>query len=215
MISFQSRAFVFFGNAEDSFEKIQSDFRDLNFKKIRQTHSDIVIKASDQPIEADSHYTSKAKEALIIATADCMPIMIYCKQTHRAAAVHAGWRGVENKITEKTLHELISTGSSKKDFQFWVGPHILQNSFEVDLATYALLSKSHYNLKDEEYMICKNSKCYIALNKIIESQIKNILNKTPEIVFLNIDTKINSDYHSYRRDQKTKERNLSFICLLD
>ena len=215
MISFQNNVFVFFGNAQDSFEKIKFDFPDLNFKKIRQTHSDIITISSDPPIEADSHYTSKSKEALIIATADCMPIMIYCKQTHRAAAVHAGWRGVENKITEKTLQKLISTGSSKKDFQFWVGPHILQNSFEVEFSTYALLSKSQYNLKTEDYMVYKDGKYYIALNKIIESQIKNILNKTPEIVFLNIDTKINSDYHSYRRDQKTKERNLSFIYLLD
>lgn len=215
MISFQSKAFVFFGSAEDSFEKIQSDFPDLNFKKIRQTHSDIVMKSSDQPVEADSHYTSNPKEALIIATADCLPIMIYCKQTHRVAAVHAGWRGVENKITEKTLQKLIMTGSSEKDFQFWIGPHILQNSFEIDFATYLLLSKSHYNLKDEDYMIFKNGKYYVALNKIVESQIKNVLNNVPEIISLNIDTKTNLDYYSYRRDQKTKARNISFIYLLD
>lgn len=214
MINFQNKALVFFGTTQDSFAKIQSDFPLLNFKKIRQTHSDIVVESSDDLREADAHYTSENHAALLIATADCLPIMVYCRQTHRVAAVHAGWRGVENKITEKTLQRLIATGSSKKEFQFWVGPHILQNSFEIDLATYDLLSKAQYNLHAHDYAIAKNNKFYVSLNKIIESQIENILDRKPEIIFLGIDTKTNSDYYSYRRDHQTKERNLSFICLL-
>lgn len=215
MISFQNRAFVFFGNSQDNFAKIQQDFPRLNFKKIHQTHSDIVVESSANLNEADSHYTSETNAALLISTADCMPIMIYCKQTHRVAAVHAGWRGVANKITEKTLQKLIATGSSKKEFQFWVGPHILQGSFEVDRTTYDLLSVAHYNLPVNDYVVEKNNKYYVALNKIIETQIKNITGHSSEILFLDIDTKTSSDYYSYRRDQKTKERNLSFICLLD
>ena len=214
MINFQNKVLVFFGNTQDSIEKIKSDFPYLIFKKIKQTHSNIVVESSNINATADSHYSAKACEALIISTADCLPIMIYCSQTHRVAAVHAGWRGVVNKVTEKTLLQLISTGSSDKKFHFWIGPHILQNSFEVDFEAYVLLSKAHYNLKNEDFMIFKNNKYFIELNKIVESQIKNVTDFTPEINFLNIDTKTNTDYYSYRRGQKTKERNLSFICLL-
>lgn len=215
MIRFQNKnVLVGFGGAQDSFEKTKNEYPELHFKKIKQTHSDIVVEASDQVFEADAHFSSKPNEALIIATADCMPIMIFCEQTLRVAAVHAGWRGVENKIVEKTLNKLISTGSSQKKLHFWVGPHLLQSSFEVDQDVKDLLMSSQYGLKEEEICFYKNNKYYVDLFKIVKSQIVHVTGLAPKIEFLNIDTQTNSDYHSYRRDQKTKERNLSFISLL-
>lgn len=195
-------------------EIIQKKYPTLLFKRIIQTHSDIIVESSLIPVEADAHYTAKSNEALLISTADCMPIMIYCRQTKRIAAVHAGWRGVENKIIKKTLQQLISTGSTTKDFKFWIGPHILQDSFEVDLSTFQLLSNSQYSLKNEDYVYTKNNKYYVNLLKIVRSQIINTISIEPDISITNIDTKINSDYYSYRRNNKAKERNLSFICLL-
>ena len=218
MIKFHSKfqsqnVLVCFGGVQDSLEKIKNEFVGAQFKRIKQTHSDITVEASDNIIEADAHFTYKTNEALLIATADCIPIMIYCQQTHRAAAVHAGWRGVENKITEKTLQKLIATGSTDKKFKFWVGPHILQQSFEVDADVFQLLSESQYGLQQSEFAEFKNKKYFINLKKIVESQIQNVLGTAPDIVFSNIDTKLAADYYSYRRDQTTK-RNLSFIGLI-
>lgn len=214
MTNSQNNPLVFFGNKENSFEKIKTDFPDLEFNKLKQVHSNIIVEACSSSTEADSHFSSKVKTALLISTADCMPIMIYCRQTHRIAAVHAGWRGVENKITEKTLNRLIMTGSSNKDFKFWIGPHILQNSFEVTSETFSLLAKSQYDLNYEDYATVKNDKYFVALNVMVESQIKHVLNTTPEIVYFNIDTRSSDNYYSYRRNPTLTERNLSFICLL-
>ena len=214
MIIFQNDILVYFGDRRDSLTEILVQHPKLKFKKIRQTHSAIVVEASAVLNEADAHYTTSANEALLIATADCMPILIYCRQTHRVAAVHAGWRGIENRITEKTLQKLFETGSSKKDFQIWVGPHIQQNSFEIDLITLKRLQALQHNLQAERYITERNNKYYVALIKILESQIKNFTEKPTQIHSLDIDTKTNSDYYSYRREQMTKERNLSFICLL-
>ncbi len=215
MISYQNEVLVFFGDARNTLESIQAAYPNLRLKKIRQTHSDLVVEASDSVIEADAHYTSEKNSALLIATADCMPIMIYCSQTRRVAAIHAGWRGIANRITEKTLEKLIATGSSKKEFQIWVGAHILQNSFEIDEEAYELLSNAQSGLAENEFVYKKNSKFHVALKKILESQIGRVAPGTAKLLFLDIDTKTNSDYYSYRRDQKTKERNLSFICLLN
>jgi polyphenol oxidase len=213
MMKFQNRnILVFFGGVEQNLSSLQGEFPHLNFKKIKQTHSDIVVEAGNEIVEADAQYTEQKNQALVIATADCLPVMIYCKQTQRVAAVHAGWKGVENKITEKTLHQMIKTGSSEKDFQIFIGPHILQNSFEVSEDVYALLSKAHYGLKAENYSQKSGDKYSIDLNKIVQSQIENALNKTADLLFVSIDTKTDTHYHSYRRDQKTKERNLSFIA---
>ncbi len=214
MISFRSDVLVCFGGRHDSLAELEKQHPKIQFKRIRQTHSDIVTEASDLLPEADAHYTARANEALLIATADCMPILIYCRQTKRVAAVHAGWRGIENRISEKTLKQLIATGSTKKEFQIWVGPHILQNSFEIDLATLKRLQTAQNDLNATDYVFQRGEKFYVALNKILESQIKNIVATPTQIHFLDIDTKTNSDYYSYRREQMTKERNLSFICLL-
>lgn len=201
---------VFFGNARASMEDLQSKFSQYDFKRIKQTHSDVVVECSDQVLEADAHYTDEVDKALVIATADCMPIMVYCVQTSRVLAIHAGWRGVENKITEKSLNQLITAGSTDKNFKIFIGPHILQSSFEVDADTRDLLAKAHYGLKPSHYMFSSKDKFHVNLGKIVISQIEHVIQKMPEIEILSIDTKTDREYHSHRRDQ-TKQRNFSFV----
>lgn len=216
-----SKFICHFGNTKSETTQLKQAFPDFNLLRVRQTHSDIVIEAEYRPetayeqlTEADAHYSSVKNQALAIATADCMPIMIYCPQTHRAAAVHAGWRGVANKITKKTLNKLIETGSTNKNFEIFVGPSILQNSFEIDEDVFKILKKSQYNLKDGDYSEFKNNKYYVDLTQIVLSQINSATENKAKTHFCNIDTKTNVNFYSYRRGKQTKERNLSFICLL-
>jgi YfiH family protein len=205
-----------FGSTKAEISELKLTYPNFNLLRIRQTHSDIIIEA-DKPqtqlIEADAHFSAKTNQALIISTADCMPIMIYCPQTHRAAAVHAGWRGVANKITEKTLKTLIETGSTQKNFEIFVGPSILKNSFEIDTDVFNILKQSQYNLKDSDYSEFKNSKYYVDLAKIVSSQINFATENKAQIHFCNINTKTSENFHSYRRGKQSKERNLSFIAL--
>lgn len=213
---------VFFGNQNADLPKIQSEFPNLSFRRVRQTHSDIVTPsipnsldiAFENLTEADAHLTEQSQEGLLILTADCLPLMIYCQQTHRVAAVHAGWRGVENHIAEKTLTELIRTGSDQKDFLIWVGPHIQQDSFEAGADAFALLSQAHYGLEPDSYFYQRADKYFIDLNLIVKSQIEQVLGKAAAVWFSADDTMTNQNYFSYRRDQKTKSRNLSFIARL-
>lgn len=204
---------IFYGNISAHIKNLKIHFPDFDFKKIKQTHSDIVLENSvdDESYTGDAHYTGVKNRALLISTADCMPIMVCCVQTSRVLAIHAGWRGVENKITEKSLQKMIETGSSDKSFKICIGPHILQNSFEVNHDAYALLAKAHYGLNERDYVVEQNGKYYIDLNKIVISQIENVIQKPADIEFINIDTKTTLLFHSYRRDQKTLERNLSFV----
>ena len=201
---------VFFGNSRASLEDLQNKFTEYTFKTIKQIHSDSVVESSSVAPEADAHYTAKQNEALVIATADCIPLMVYCEQTQRVLAIHAGWRGVENKIVEKSLNRLFATGSTDKNFKIFIGPHILQSSFEVEADTYNLLAKAHYGLKPSHYMFTRHDKFYVNLSKIVISQIEHVIQKMAEIEFLSIDTKTDREYNSYRRDQ-TKQRNFSFV----
>ena len=39
---------------------------------------------------------------MFVKTADCVPVLIVEKNSRMVAAVHAGWRGVQQEITVKT-----------------------------------------------------------------------------------------------------------------
>jgi YfiH family protein len=209
-----AEALVFFGNTKTTLETLQKEFPDLNFRKLKQVHGDRFAQASATITEADGHYSSLKNEALLIATADCMPIMIYCSHTNRTAAIHAGWRGVENKITEKILKYLISNGSSSESIKIFIGPSILQKSFEVDEDVYRRLIDSSNNLQPQLCSYAANNKYYVDLNKILLSQVQYVLGNSNSVTLSLIDTKTDLNFHSYRRGKLKPDRNLSFVCLL-
>ena len=146
-----SKYFLFFGNKKSTLEQIKLSFPNFELLKIRQTHSSKTVEASDNTVEADSHYSSKKNAALLISTADCMPILIYCLQTNRVAAVHAGWKGVENQIIVKALLQLEKTGSDQKKFEIFVGPHLLQESFEIDYDIFLKLKNVYFDSTDKSF----------------------------------------------------------------
>lgn len=205
---------AFFAHASGTRESLQKNFPDYEFRQVKQTHSDIFTQSAPLITEADAHYTNLKKVALLIKTADCMPIMIYCRQTRRIAAVHAGWRGVENKITLKMLNHFIVTGSSEKKFDIFIGPSIQQKSFEIDTDVYLKLVAADPVTAQPEMVFQKNSKFYVDLQKIVCAQINQVCDNRARLWTTDIDTKTNLSYYSYRRDQNTVDRNYSYICLL-
>lgn len=69
---------------------------------------------------------------ICISTADCIPILLYDKEHHAIAAVHAGWRGTVRHILTHTLRRMQATcGTEGKDIIACIGPGISFASFEV------------------------------------------------------------------------------------
>lgn len=204
---------LFFGNKNSSVDAIQKKFPELRPQRIRQTHSDTVIQASNQIHEADAHFSADQKMALLISTADCLPVLIYCSETKRVAAAHAGWKGVANQIVLKTLRKLAETGSVEKKFELWIGPHILQGSFEIDFDVLKQLQTSSYNLSQEQYSYEKDSKYYVDLNQIVFSQIAQVAHPDSVVNCIEVDTKTDLNFWSFRRDKDKAGRNLSFISI--
>lgn len=207
------KVLIFFGNKNGELEILKTEFPDFEFLRVKQTHSNVFVHATAELKEADAHWTAESKKALLIATADCMPIMIHCEQTQRVAAVHAGWRGVANGIIENTLKQLIYTGSDEKRFRIFCGPSIQQASFEVDRDVFDQLVAKSRSPQISSYSSFQNNKYYVNLNRIAQNQIvatSGVMNS----VFSSIDTKTDDNFYSYRRGKLKSERNLSFICLL-
>ncbi len=202
--------FVFFGNKY--FEKQHLNFfSDVSFQFLKQVHGNEVVpvvRISEETPVADGHYTAQKKVALLIQTADCLPVMIYDSTSSWVMALHAGWRGIENKIIQNGLTKL-PTNQSK--ISFFIGPHIQYESFEVDRDVADKLSACVTSPIDSKYND-QNKKYYFNLKKIALSQVEALSIKTGEIYLSNINTFNHLDYSSFRR-QKAPCRNYSFIYL--
>ena len=72
-----------------------------NLKIPRQQHTNHVLKVEKGQrldLSADAFITQDKGLALAVLLADCVPILIYDKENHVIAAIHAGWRGTVANI---------------------------------------------------------------------------------------------------------------------
>lgn len=82
-------------------------------------------------VEADALLGSRVNSALSIRTADCVPILVGCRATGMAAAIHAGWRGVVAGVVQRAIEQLQARGADAGDLIAAIGPHICEQAFEV------------------------------------------------------------------------------------
>jgi len=193
--------FVFFGKKNCTIEDLKSAYPHFQFRQTQQTHSDILIESipTSENTEADAHFTTQENVALIVRTADCIPALVYEPNSGIILAVHAGWRGVENKILLKSLMHL----NIKKNLIVYFGPHILQNSFQVDLEVKNKLEPESHQFFQ------KDNKFYIDLKSILTQQLHSFVEC--KLNSLELDTLTDHRLHSFRRDKESSGRNLSFV----
>ncbi len=205
---------IFFGSRHATWEVLPKLFPKIQFAKLKQTHGNSVVESpSDEVQEADSHWTANKNVALTIVTADCLPIMIL--DQNKIGAVHAGWRGIENRALLKTLQSGFS-----KNLKVFIGPHIRRPSFEVRNDVSEKLVSSAKNLTgfDVEKSIFPHTdaeKKYVDLSHIAHCQL-NFFGVTDEDIYLSPhNTFTNEAFSSYRRKENPTGRQISFIVLLD
>ena len=59
---------------------------------LNQVHGNRIALSGD----ADASYTAEADVVLCIQTADCLPVLLWSDDASEVAAVHAGWKGLQN-----------------------------------------------------------------------------------------------------------------------
>lgn len=97
-----------------------------SLKTVYQIHSATVVSAQDAGSEADGLVADAPGIAVGILTADCVPILLACRDGSKVAAVHAGWKGAVNGIVKAAVSAM---GDS--DIVAAIGPAIAQQSYEV------------------------------------------------------------------------------------
>ena len=95
-----------------------------------QTHSTICRVVNEQidfdAQEGDGLVTQRPKHALMMMTADCLPVVLGNADGTEVANLHAGWRGLAHGIIENTI-EAMQSGP----IYAWLGAAISQPCFEV------------------------------------------------------------------------------------
>jgi len=97
---------------------------------LNQVHGCTVVRTGGRVARpaADAVIACRPESVCAVLTADCLPLLICDRQGRRAAAVHAGWRGLAAGVIEATLSAL---GASCEDLLVWLGPAIGPAAFAV------------------------------------------------------------------------------------
>ena len=176
----------------------------------RQTHSTNILNIAPTHFTLDdtqrSHVlenvdaliTSQTECAICVSTADCVPIIVYDKRLHVAAAIHAGWRGTVGRIAEKTLqmmHQLYGTCGT--DCCAVIGPSISVDNFEVGDEVYEAFSEAGFNM---HAIAVKQTKWHIDLWRCNQLQMQDCGIRTENIHTVGICTySQHKDFFSARR----------------
>ena len=108
------------------------------YSTVEQVHGNRVLvmkkgETSWVPIpEADGLITDEKGEALVIRTADCVPVFILDPDRPAIGLVHAGWRGAQKKILSEAIDLLQHEYKSRpSNLRVAMGPSICRKCYEV------------------------------------------------------------------------------------
>jgi len=95
---------------------------------LRQVHGIRVVKADQarNSEQADASFTDQPGTVCAVLTADCLPVLFCGDHGRVIAAAHAGWRGLQAGVIERTLSAMRC-----RDMSVWLGPAIGPEHFEV------------------------------------------------------------------------------------
>ena len=180
------------------------DFKPFGVNKITwmtQTHSTICHTVNEQlpflALEGDGLVTQMQGHALMMMTADCLPIVLGNAKGTEVANLHAGWRGLANGIIENTIAEM-----KDKPTWAWMGAAISQPCFEIGAEVKGAFCSKYAELETAFIAGEKPGKFYADLYAIARFILKQYgVEKVlggDQCSYLQTE-----DYFSYRREAKT------------
>jgi polyphenol oxidase len=97
---------------------------------LKQVHGVAVVDAAQGGVEpeADGAFAGQPGTVCAVLTADCLPVLLCNRAGTKAAALHAGWRGLAGGVIEAGVEALSVPGS---ELLAWLGPAIGPEAFEV------------------------------------------------------------------------------------
>lgn len=169
---------------------------------LNQTHSNNIIcvdglENDNSCLDYDASFTTQKNKVCVVMSADCIPILLTDTQARFAAAIHAGWRGVENNIIRNSI---ISSNIKVNEIIAYIGPSICQKHFEVGAEVLEQFTKQY--MENKQFFIPNsNNKFNCDLAAIAKLQMLKIGILPNNIHLSNLCTYCEKElFYSYRRD---------------
>lgn len=203
-----------------------------------QVHLDKIVVVEDREMNrkqldgVDALVTRLRDFAIGVRTADCVPVLLYDPQQEVVAAIHCGWRGTVQKLSQKAIKLMQERfGTESKNILAVIGPSISVDAFQVGQEVVAEFEKSGFPMQDileirsgEEELsdeICAKIPAamldgyHIDLWKSNQWLLTEMGVRTENIEISGICTYLNADkLYSARKDGNQKGfRNINFIKL--
>jgi len=175
----------------------------------------------NEPFSGDCLITNLKNIAIAVATADCVPILLFDENVPIIAAIHAGWSGAFSNIIKNAVEIMKKNNASIKNIKAIIGPAIQQESYEVGKEFYNNFCQ--LNQENSKFFIAKQlqnkankeSKFFFDLPNFVINQLKEC--QINNINFNKIDSFTNLNFHSFRRkNQENKmEHNIAIKSFCD
>lgn len=178
-----------------------------NTIKMEQVHGNNVVFVTKKDIgktirECDGLITNSSDVTLRIRVADCLPIFLSDIASNSIGVVHAGWRGLDNKIIEKAVLLMSKKLKAKsQSLHVYIGPHICQKHYEIksDVSDKFKQYPKALTVKDT---VLHGRRTFLDLAMVAKEQLMTLGIKKENI---NIDPKCtyeNRELKSFRRGDK-------------
>lgn len=194
-----------------------------------QTHGDRVVVVDDKLMSlpvikrnesldgVDALITQLSGICVAVATADCVPVLLFAADRGVVAAVHAGWRGTVAYIAKKTVEKMVDNfGCDPSSIIAGIGPSISREAFEVGEEVVDEFSSAGFNMDAILSRDNSDGKGHIDLWEANRLLLIDAGLKYANIETMGICTYNNyKDYFSARRLGIKSGRIVSGICLVN
>jgi hypothetical protein len=159
--------------------------------------------------EGDAVLAARGALACGVRVADCTPILVGDREGGAVAAIHAGWRGVEQDIVGAAIRRLSALAGPRARLIAAIGPHISRDAFEVgDDVADRLAASSPVEGVTRRY---PDGRMHVDLRRIVEAQLHRAgveeIDHVPGCTVLEP-----ARFFSFRRDGQRSGRHLAAIA---
>ena len=191
----------------------------VSLKQVHGTHVVVIDQSFSAPMvglqAGDALVTDRVNVALVVRTADCVPILIADVKRRVIGAIHAGWRGTLAGVVFNTLSVLRTQfGAQPKTLRVAIGPSIGVCCYEVDTPVIQRLQEALPSWRD-----CVDNlnghKAMLNLKKLVARQFSMGGILEPNLTQADFCTMCQSDlFYSYRREGRAEGTMMSGIMLI-
>ena len=209
-----SNLFLGYTETNISLTDLQAFFNNIRCVEIKQIHSNNLLLASQiKPgTSGDGILVDQSEIIGIIKTADCVPLFFWDPIHTIGGIVHVGWKGLLLGIENKLISLLKTNTRDLETFQFYLGPSIEKECYEVGNDLFTAFQSKFY--REDIFFSKGNEKYLMDISKGIVLSLKKSGIPEKNICHSKICTFCeNKRFPSNRRAKNTHSRIYNFLIL--